>query len=220
MPPPAYSRRRYRRRQKLAVLGFRTYDDYLRAPHWRQVRARYRASDQPQDCMCGETEGLHLHHLTYERLGAEALTDLTPLCPTCHAMIHVLERRGEIGLDFTGFVNEKRAERYEAERAKQAEKVRLEMKDVVDERELRRIDNEARIQANKIVKILRYARNRFGDGYALQLQSDLLCKLDEMDAAIKVYAAGGPMPAGAQLRGEPEQSPFPAASSGPQLRRI
>lgn len=66
--------------------------------------------------MCGETEGLHLHHLTYERLGAERLDDLTPLCPNCHAMVHVLVKRGEMGLDFAGFVDEQRQQRYAKER--------------------------------------------------------------------------------------------------------
>ena len=75
------------------------------------LRRRYRESDRPQNCICGETERLQLHHLTYERVGAERLDDLTPLCANCHAMIHELERRGEIGLDFTGFVDAKRAER-------------------------------------------------------------------------------------------------------------
>jgi len=49
--------------------------------------------------------------MTYERVGREELTDLTPLCRRCHAMLHELERRGEVGLDFTGFVNEERARR-------------------------------------------------------------------------------------------------------------
>lgn len=65
----------------------------------------------PQACICGKTDELQLHHLTYERLGDEDLSDLTPLCADCHAMVHVLERRGLIGLDFSGFVNERRAER-------------------------------------------------------------------------------------------------------------
>lgn len=43
----------------------------------------------------------------------ERLEDLTPLCPNCHAMIHVLVNRGEIGLDFAGFVDEQRAKRYQ-----------------------------------------------------------------------------------------------------------
>lgn len=47
-----------------------------------------------------------------ERVGREELADLTPLCSHCHAMVHVLERRGLIGLDFSGFVDKVRADRY------------------------------------------------------------------------------------------------------------
>lgn len=101
-----------RRQARLRELGFTSYRDYLASPRWRATKARYYGSSQPQECICGETEGLQLHHLTYERVGAEELTDLTPLCATCHAMIHVLEARGDLGLDFAGFVSEQRAARY------------------------------------------------------------------------------------------------------------
>lgn len=68
--------------------------------------------------MCGETERLQLHHMTYERVGAEELSDLMWLCKTCHAMVHVLEERGEIGLDLAGLVSEQRAARHAADQAK------------------------------------------------------------------------------------------------------
>lgn len=66
--------------------------------------------------MCGETERIHLHHKTYERIGEELLTDLVPLCPNCHTLVHVLERRGEMGLDFEGFDSPERAAAYAAQR--------------------------------------------------------------------------------------------------------
>lgn len=94
---------------RLLALGYSDYPSYLRSSHWVRMRAQYRDSEHPQECICGEMEGLQLHHLTYERVGAERLTDLSPLCAVCHAMIHVLEQRGEVGLDFRGFVNEQRA---------------------------------------------------------------------------------------------------------------
>lgn len=103
--------RRELRHMRLLNLGYRDYSHYLRSARWVDKRREYRASGLPQDCFCGETESIQLHHMTYERVGAEELTDLTPVCPPCHAMIHVLVDRGEIGLDFTGFVNKQRAER-------------------------------------------------------------------------------------------------------------
>lgn len=108
--------RRFRRQLRLEQLGYRDYRDYLRSAHWHDLKRRYRESDRPQECICGEVERVQLHHLTYERIGHEELTDLTPLCARCHAMIHELERRGEIGLDFAGFVNAQRAAQYAAQR--------------------------------------------------------------------------------------------------------
>jgi hypothetical protein len=99
-------------------LGFESYRDYLRSHSWFKLRDRYWASpDTPKACMCGETEGLELHHKTYHRVGEEKLSDLLPLCGNCHAMIHVLERRGEVGLDLSGFESTERAAQYAAERA-------------------------------------------------------------------------------------------------------
>lgn len=100
---------------RLREQGYRSYPHYLKSAHWADVRREYQASGLPQDCFCGETEAIQLHHMTYERVGREELSDLTPLCPTCHAMVHTLEARGEIGLDFTGFINEQRAEQRRAE---------------------------------------------------------------------------------------------------------
>lgn len=53
--------------------------------------------------------------MTYERVGEELLTDLIPLCAKCHQIVHVLERRGEITLDFQGIVDFERAARYAVE---------------------------------------------------------------------------------------------------------
>lgn len=108
--------RRYHRELVLAKQGFQSYPEYLRSPRWADVKRRYGADlGRPQDCICGETEGLQLHHLTYERVGSEDLSDLTPLCRNCHAMIHTLVERGELGLDLTGFISERRAADYAAE---------------------------------------------------------------------------------------------------------
>lgn len=106
--PPHVRARRAERKTQLLALGFASYGEYLRSPHWRALRVRYRESDLPQACFCGESE-VQLHHMTYERLGYEALTDLTTLCGPCHAMVHVLEFRGDIGLDLDGLLDAGRA---------------------------------------------------------------------------------------------------------------
>lgn len=77
--------------------------------------------------MCGATEGLQLHHMTYERIGAEELTDLIPLCETCHNIVHVLDVRGEMALDFAGLVDQVKGERHRqaiAEREQAEQSVR------------------------------------------------------------------------------------------------
>lgn len=144
------ARRSWQRSVRLEALGFDTYSAYLSSTEWRAIKARYRASDLPQDCMCGETENLALHHLTYERVGEERLTDLTPLCKRCHTMLHVLERRGEVGLDFTGFVNERRAQRNQAQERQRIERQRDEF--MTPERRAALKAQDGRRLANKILK--------------------------------------------------------------------
>lgn len=89
--------------------GYKSYGDYLRSPHWRKLRAAYRASDLPQTCICGEDEDTQLHHITYERVGDERLSDLVPLCPSCHNLVHVLEWRGDSDLSVDGLTDAERA---------------------------------------------------------------------------------------------------------------
>jgi 5-methylcytosine-specific restriction endonuclease McrA len=92
---PAHVQARIEARQAaLALLGYKSYRHYLTAAHWQDVKARYRASDLPQACFCGE-DVVDLHHLTYERIGAEELDDLAPLCRRCHQLVHALEARRE-----------------------------------------------------------------------------------------------------------------------------
>lgn len=87
------------RDRALSRLGYNSYHAYLNSEWWRSVRERYYSSDRPQKCICGETEGLNLHHLTYARIGEELLEDLRALCSGCHTMLHILERRGDASLD-------------------------------------------------------------------------------------------------------------------------
>lgn len=97
----------------LQELGFRGYDHYLRSPEWQAVRVRHRAKYGEACGLCEVDKGRHqLHHMTYERVGREELHDLVLLCAKCHRMIHILEQRGDIGLDFAGLADMKRATEY------------------------------------------------------------------------------------------------------------
>lgn len=70
--------------------GYETYDDYLSSPHWQEMRkkALEHAGNQ---CMLNADHSklnLHVHHNSYERLGAEELSDLIVLCGSCHKTFH------------------------------------------------------------------------------------------------------------------------------------
>jgi hypothetical protein len=74
---------------RLAELQTMRYDDYLRTPEWRQVKAAalLRASNA---CAldASHTEDLEVHHRSYERRGAELPTDVIVLCQPCHRLHH------------------------------------------------------------------------------------------------------------------------------------
>lgn len=106
-----------KRQIRLARLGYKSYRAYLGSNHWKALRKRYRASSEPQECICGERDRkkLQLHHKTYDRIGEEALSDLTPLCVPCHKMIHTLDWRQEMGLEFDGLISRFRVIQYAGE---------------------------------------------------------------------------------------------------------
>lgn len=68
--------------------GYRSYEDYLKSPHWLSVRERKRSSVGYRCELCPSRDRLHVHHDTYARLGAERMSDLKVLCQRCHKRIH------------------------------------------------------------------------------------------------------------------------------------
>jgi hypothetical protein len=74
---------------RLAGLRAMPYPLYLKTPEWRRTRAAalLRAGNA---CSLDvtHTDGLEVHHRTYERLGAELVTDLSVLCHSCHQLHH------------------------------------------------------------------------------------------------------------------------------------
>jgi hypothetical protein len=75
--------------ERLAELRAMPYRDYLRTPEWRRTRAAalVRAGNA---CSLDvtHTDRLEVHHRTYERVGAELVTDLVVLCHSCHQLHH------------------------------------------------------------------------------------------------------------------------------------
>lgn len=59
------------------------YTAYLQSPAWQRVRARVldRAKGRCETCGKPATQ---VHHLTYERLGHEYMSDLLAVCEPCH----------------------------------------------------------------------------------------------------------------------------------------
>lgn len=80
MPLPCRKPRRRRR--------YRNYNSYMKSERWRKLRLKVLARDDYQCQRCGSAKNLRIHHLTYERVGHEALDDLITLCEACHSEIH------------------------------------------------------------------------------------------------------------------------------------
>lgn len=69
------------------------YQDYIASPAWARRRARYFASHRRACACCNDPREIHLHHLSYDNMGAEPDVDLMPLCDGCHEIVHSFARR-------------------------------------------------------------------------------------------------------------------------------
>ena len=70
----------------------------MESARWKKLRAAVLERDNNQCQACGSTETLQCHHNTYERLGAENMSDLVTLCTRCHTNHHIeldMERERE-----------------------------------------------------------------------------------------------------------------------------
>lgn len=66
-----------------------TYLAYMKSSAWRAVRGRVLQRDGCRCRDCGLVSAHNdVHHLTYARLGCEALDDLITLCRGCHDQRH------------------------------------------------------------------------------------------------------------------------------------
>jgi hypothetical protein len=71
------------------------YEEYIISDSWKQKKQElfdyYRLISKTICCSeCGSQRYLQVHHLTYERLFSELLTDLAVLCRNCHKKAHGL----------------------------------------------------------------------------------------------------------------------------------
>jgi hypothetical protein len=75
-------------KDRLTSLGFSSYEAYLRSPHWKDFKSRYKASGLPVKCAVCKRSPASLHHHTYVRLGCEQFDDVVPLCRGHHQAVH------------------------------------------------------------------------------------------------------------------------------------
>jgi hypothetical protein len=81
----------------LLANGYQSYRDYTRSSRWTRRRRSY-YDRHPKTCwICSATEGIVLHHRTYETIGSEPDEDLIPLCSVCHSLVHWKALPGGIG---------------------------------------------------------------------------------------------------------------------------
>lgn len=71
------------------ALRFMPYSEYLETPEWKALRAMKLRDAEWRCQVCNAADRqLNVHHRTYDRRGAEHLSDLTVLCRPCHALFH------------------------------------------------------------------------------------------------------------------------------------
>ena len=71
------------------------YNQYLASPEWNSKKIRVRARDYGRCQLCRSNSFLDVHHLTYNRVGDEALFDLVTLCRHCHEQEEALKKESK-----------------------------------------------------------------------------------------------------------------------------
>ena len=75
-------------RAKQHTLAPHEYRAYMASTAWARRKAAYFQMHGRFCIVCGTTLGIHLHHLTYERLGRELDDDMRSMCEKHHAAVH------------------------------------------------------------------------------------------------------------------------------------
>jgi 5-methylcytosine-specific restriction endonuclease McrA len=63
------------------------YHTYLQSPEWKSLVSKVKSRDRVCQ-LTGATTNLEVHHITYDRLGNEDLTDLVLLSRSAHQFVH------------------------------------------------------------------------------------------------------------------------------------
>jgi len=93
-PSKSWHERRWRR-AGLFKLGLKMedYEKYFDLPHWQDFRKQKLGKNCCEKCGASPEKvtretALHVHHLTYERLGEELIEDVIIICRPCHEKEH------------------------------------------------------------------------------------------------------------------------------------
>lgn len=69
------------------------YEAYLQTEQFDRIRQAVFARDGHKCVVCGSTDTLQAHHLTYRNLYHEPTGDLITLCRKCHSIYHAVDKR-------------------------------------------------------------------------------------------------------------------------------
>lgn len=68
------------------------YQSYLSSDLWRKTADEAKINANFRCQVCNQSEKLHAHHRTYERVGYEHPSDIIVLCEKCHTLFHNARR--------------------------------------------------------------------------------------------------------------------------------
>lgn len=64
------------------------YSKYLESDNWKKIREQVLQRDNHKCTVCGTTDNLVIHHISYDNIGNEKIEDLITVCEKCHNEIH------------------------------------------------------------------------------------------------------------------------------------
>jgi len=70
------------------------YQQYIHSEEWKNKKEAARIYHGNYCHACKSTSRIDIHHRTYSRFKKEEMTDLVPLCRTCHFKVHEIDRSG------------------------------------------------------------------------------------------------------------------------------
>lgn len=76
------------------------YEAYLQTEKFDRIRQAVFERDNFKCVVCGSTDAMQAHHLTYHNIYDEQTEDLITLCRTCHSIYHAVDKRREVIEEF------------------------------------------------------------------------------------------------------------------------